>query len=114
MNTVAKNFVLILIFTTSNHCLVRAQCFENMKFKEKVFHNISVAECYTEERTTNAIHTIKSKTFLRSLSFISKYTHVSLNTVANYQIGYVSMDAFRIDKSKWVDWYDKNKCNNLK
>jgi hypothetical protein len=89
-------------------------CNENLKFKDKFFYNISIVEKYTIERTTVTKHIIETKAFLKSLKFISHYTNVSMEKVANYQIGYPTLEIFESDKSQWLKWYNANKCRNLK
>lgn len=108
--------VLILLFTScsSIHEVKSSGCKENIMFKKKFFYYISVADKYTVERTTGADHKIKTKAFLKALQFISNYTKVSMDKVLNYEIGYPSYEIFEIDKSKWIMWYDSNKCNNIK
>jgi len=108
--------LLIFLFvscTTTNKSKV-SSCHENMKFKKSFFDNISIVEKYTLERTKGTVRTIGTKDFLKSLNFISNYTKVSMDKVANYEIGYPSFEIFEEDKDQWIKWYNDNKCNNLK
>lgn len=50
--------------------------------------------------------------FKSSLNFISKYTHVSFESMANYNGSY-PIGVYEKDKVVWLKWYDNNKCNNI-
>jgi hypothetical protein len=54
----------------------------------------------------------KDETFDVSLRFISKYAHVSFESMANYAHTY-PIGVFEKDKDGWIRWYNKNKCNNI-
>ena len=44
-----------------------------------------------------------------SLKFISKYAHVSFDSMANYARTY-PIGIFEKDKEGWIKWYNENKC----
>jgi len=89
-------------------------CHENLKFKRKFFYNITVVESYTiESRTPTKKLTISDKSFFKAIDFISKYSKVPVGNIYNYQIGYKSIEEFEVEKKKWLNWYDANKCNNI-
>jgi hypothetical protein len=79
-------------------------CNENLKFKTEFFKNIKNVE--------NQMTKEKDETFDDSLRFISKYAHVTFESMANYAHTY-PIGAFEKDKEGWMKWYDKNKCNNI-
>ncbi|QMU66146.1 MAG: hypothetical protein GKR88_19025 [Flavobacteriaceae bacterium] len=81
-----------------------ANCDENTVFKEKFFSNIK----YVEEN----ISVRQNEKFKESLKFLSKYVHVSFERMANYANTY-PIGVFEEDKKGWLEWYEKNKCNNL-
>jgi hypothetical protein len=89
-------------------------CNENLKFKRKFFYNISVAEKYTKESNTITKQpAITVKSFFKALDFISKYSKVPIGHIYNYQVGYTSIEEFEVEKKKWLNWYDANKCRNI-
>lgn len=94
--------------------VTNSNCNENLKFKEKFFSNIAIAEKYTIEQNAGKERTVSSKEFLKALRSISKYSPVSFNLIEGYQTGYPTIQAFQKDKNLWLQWYDANKCNNLK
>jgi hypothetical protein len=113
-----KLIMTLIIITLFTSCLSGdkhevSKCNENAKFKKDFFYNISIAEKYTLEQQSPTEHKIEIKAFLKSLTFISKYTKVSMNKVSNYVIGYPNYQAFLLDKKEWIKWYNANKCNNL-
>ncbi|WP_294732520.1 hypothetical protein [uncultured Flavobacterium sp.] len=55
---------------------------------------------------------VKNESFDSSLKFISKYTHVSFNSMNNYARTY-PLGIFEKDKEGWLKWYEENKCNNI-
>ncbi|VXB67158.1 MULTISPECIES: hypothetical protein [Chryseobacterium] len=79
-------------------------CTENLYFKEEFFNNIKVVE--------SLIYKIQNEEFLNSLKFISKYAHVSTESMANYSRTYPG-GYYEEDRKKWISWYDKNKCKNI-
>jgi hypothetical protein len=83
-------------------------CKENLKFKAKFFDQIALVEKYTNEQVTSTKHTVKENAFKKALEFIRKYTKTSTGDT------YTDMAAFQADKKQWLNWYEVNKCNNLK
>ena len=80
-------------------------CVENTHFKEKFFLNVN----YIEKNITE----VQGQKFKKSLEFLSKYVHISFNAISNYANTY-PIGVFEKDKIEWLEWYEKNKCNNLK
>jgi len=50
--------------------------------------------------------------FNSCLIFISKYTYVSFESMANYNGSY-PIGIYEKDKEGWLKWYEGNKCNNI-
>lgn len=123
-----KKYLIILLFFFScssidknlNH--VSFDCNENIKFKTEFFRNIKIIEDYiTIESTTEFISMDEyellvtdemEKNYKLSLAFISKYAHVSFDSMANFDGSYPLGD-FEEDKEGWLKWYNENKCNNI-
>lgn len=81
-----------------------SQCIENEKFKNEFFKNIDIID--------NLINKNQNEIFHKSLKFISLYTPVSFETMLNYGSIY-PYGTYEKDKQIWLDWYEKNKCNNI-
>lgn len=99
---------LIILITLSFSCttLIRnhANCIESKIFKEKFFNTIE----YIEEN----IFTKQDSSFKKALIFISNYAPVSFHETVNYARIYPKKVLER-DKLIWLEWYEKNKCNNI-
>ncbi|WP_452231668.1 hypothetical protein [Lacinutrix sp. MEBiC02595] len=80
-------------------------CEENLAFKKEFFKNIKNVE--------NLIFEVQGESLENSLKFIGKYTHVSFESMTNYAGTYPS-GIFDSDKKVWLEWYEKNKCQNIK
>lgn len=80
-------------------------CVENAEFKEKFFSNIK----YIEKNITE----VQDAKFKNTLEFLSKYVHISFERMSNYANSY-PIGIFEKDKKGWLEWYEKNKCSNLK
>ena len=52
--------------------------------------------------------------FRNSHKSISKFTEVDFSLFANYLYMYGSYNEFKQEKIKWLNWYEENKCKNLK
>ncbi len=97
-------------------------CNENLKFKILFFKNIKVVEDYMKMEDTTIINNLeeykhlmtdeKQKKIFSSLQFISKYAHVSFESMANYAHTY-PIGIFQKDKKGWLRWYEENKCKNI-
>lgn len=97
---------LFFIFCkSSNPTMINNNCVENSEFKEKFFSNIK----YVEKNITE----VQDEKFKNSLYFLSKYVHVSFDKMSNYANTY-PIGVFEEDKKGWLEWYEKNKCNNIK
>ena len=95
-------------------------CNENLKFKSEFFRNIEIVTYYMTESTSissfkeyeQLITNEKIKNYQLSLKFISYYTHVSFESMANYARTY-PIGVFEMNKKGWLKWYDDNKCNDI-
>lgn len=122
-----KSFiVLFLLFFSCSGVkkveLTNSQCNENIEFKEQFFKNIKVVDDFmaigseTEFKDIDEYERIMTadriKEFDSSLKFISKYAHVSFESMANYNKSY-PIGVFEKDKEGWLKWYEENKCKNI-
>ena len=87
--------------TTNNN----ANCVENTQFKNMFFSKINYIE--------NNISEVQDVKFKNILYDLSRYVDVSLESMMNYSNTY-PFGVFESDKKAWLDWYEKNKCSNLK
>ncbi|OIQ18129.1 MAG: hypothetical protein BM557_07915 [Flavobacterium sp. MedPE-SWcel] len=96
--------ILILLCISCSSIGKKSSCNENQEFKTEFFKNIK----NIEDQMTK----VKNESFDSSLKFISKYTHVSFNSMNNYARTY-PLGIFEKDKEGWLKWYEENKCNNI-
>jgi hypothetical protein len=97
-------------------------CNENLKFKIEFFNRIKIIEDYVRLESTTVFNNLdeyghimtdeKKKKYDLSLKFISKYTRVSFESMANYNRSY-PIGIYENDKNGWRKWYEENKCNNI-
>ena len=115
-----RKYILILFYLSTLYSCASSikranKCHENLKFKSTLFKEIAIVEQYTlEQKTPGKKRIITESEFLNSITFITKYSNIQVVGIYNYQVGYKSIEDFNIDKRKWIDWYQKNKCNNIK
>lgn len=123
-----NKYLIIFIFFVScktankNSTKRTSDCNENIKFKTEFFKKIKIVEDYIETlSTTNfkdfeeyeKVMTIEKKNIYESsVKFISQYSHVSFESMANYARTY-PIGVFKKDKEVWLKWYEENKCNNI-
>lgn len=79
-------------------------CIENLKFKKEFFYRVKIID--------SLVYRNQNKEFKKSLGFISKYSNVSFEDTANYFNRYPG-STYNKDRKEWLDWYEKNKCNNI-
>ncbi|MGF7078804.1 carboxypeptidase-like regulatory domain-containing protein [Mucilaginibacter sp. UYCu711] len=91
-----------------------SNCNENLTFKDRFFANIAIVEKHTIDKTGHHESTISYRRFLKALKFISKYARVSINLDKKSTTGYPDLQSFQTEKAEWLEWYEANKCNNLK
>jgi len=99
-----------------------SSCKENLKFKTEFFNNIKIIGDYIRLESTTVFNNLdeyarimteeKREKYELSIKFISKYTHVSFETMANYNRSYPT-GVYEKDKEGWLRWYKENKCNNI-
>ena len=99
MKLALYNLLLFLLFScvTKNNDLkyqnTNLNCNENKTFKKEFYKN-------------------QNDQFNKSLLFISKYTNVSFESRLNYARLYPN-GIYEKDRKGWLEWYEKNKCNNI-
>ena len=114
-------FFLILCSCTSsqNQVGVANPCNENIEFKEQFFYHLQVVDEYMRlvnpkdlniDELQKLVTQEKTKNFNISLYFISKYAHVSYESISHSRYPY---GVYEEDKSVWLKWYEENKCNNI-
>ncbi|MDR6923401.1 MULTISPECIES: hypothetical protein [Chryseobacterium] len=111
-----KNIFFILTFLLLYNCTssikrnnnisINGECTENLDFKQEYFKKIEIVKDYIK------FHKGESKNTYEALKFIGKYSRVSFEDMANYARTY-PLGTYEKDYPGWLDWYDKNKCNNI-
>lgn len=103
------NILLIMVFFSS--CMTKKQilkeelqCIENKKFKNEFYKSINIVDSLITKNQNEVFH--------KSLKFISIYAHVSYESTLNYSRTY-PYGVYEKDRKGWLDWYEKNKCNDL-
>lgn len=94
----------LILLDSPDICGKTVHCKENLEFKEKFFSAIEFID--------TLIYSIQGKKFRENLNFISKYTHVSFESMLNYAGTYTG-GAYEKDRKIWIDWYEQNKCTNI-
>lgn len=94
----------LILLDSPDICGKTVNCKENLEFKEKFLSSIKFID--------TLIYSIQGRKFNETLNFISKYTHVSTESMLNYARIYPS-GAYEKDRKIWLDWYEKNKCTNI-
>ena len=90
----------------------KINCIENQKFKQYYFENISIIEKYCTDSILNK--TISLKTVENALDQINKYTRVNYTRIVFADWTIEEINYSQNEKQKWLDWYETNKCRNLK
>lgn len=107
MKSILKTFcIFLLVGCSSLNTNNMDDCNENLSFKKEFFNNIENVENYVDG-------TGDRLKFEKALTFLSKYVKVSRDKMLNYNHSYTSKKDFINDKKNWIEWYKKNKCNNL-
>jgi len=96
--------ILIFSCSPSKSLKVASTCNENKNFRIAFFQNIDNVESLISKE--------QNKSFRNSLQFISEYTHVSFEDMANYARIYPT-GSLEKDKKVWLEWYESNRCNNI-
>ena len=100
-----KISIFIAIFLIScNVSKSKIECNENQKFKKLFFSHIA-----NIDQNITIFHGEK---FIQSVIFISNYAPTSTNEIMNYSRTY-PFGVYEKDRKKWIEWYEKNKCNNI-
>lgn len=89
-------------------------CKENARFKRRFFKKIAIAEKYVTEHANKDTLTISDGKFYRALKFITEHAPSTIKADKAGNVGYSDLKIFELNKSGWLNWYESNKCNNLK
>ena len=104
-----------------NTSVTDSPCIENLKFKDEFVRRLNIIDDFmaieSKEFTNideyeSVMTEQKIADFNSSLIFISKYTHVSFESMANYNRTY-PFGVYEKDKINWLKWYEENKCKNI-
>ena len=112
-NKLSENNVMVLVaFLFSIGCqtsrmVETGRCRENEKFRKRFFASIKQVENYMDGKG-------EKKAFQSSIRFISKYTHVSSDKMLNYNGSYATYENYQQDKQNWINWYQGNRCNDIR
>lgn len=110
MKNIFSILVLLILMNCANsvkkrnNLYVNGDCIENLDFKKEYFYHIKMIDSLVEKS--------QNKQFTKSLLFVSKYAHVSAESMLNYANTY-PMGIYEDDRKGWIEWYEKNKCNNI-
>lgn len=106
-NYLLIGIITILISCSSSNKVIsenNINCKENLAFKKEFFKNVKNIE--------NFIDVNQNESFRNSLKFIGKYSKVSFESMLNYA-GTYPYGIYESDKKIWLEWYEKNKCQNI-
>ncbi len=120
-------FICIFFSCKMARSVSKNNCAENDSFKERFFESIVFIEEYVLEQDEfrelgllndtldydKNLENLKFKKFEKTISFLGRYVPIS-HQVFSYSFSYPSLDVFKEDKTKWLDWYEKNKCGKIK
>jgi len=106
---------------------IKEKCDENLLFKQEFSKNLYILDSYYKNKSksikiaedTNLnfqeklekLDEIKSNYYV-ALDFFSKYSKISYNYTGNYT-NEIPYNIYKKEREAWIDWYNKNKCNNL-
>jgi hypothetical protein len=122
-------FALVFLNCANNKEFSRAKedCIENLIFKKEFSKNLLILDSYYDKKLKSInIASDKSITFqdkmdridkiksdyYKALSFFSKYLKINYQYKGNYT-SEIPYNIYIDEKKIWIDWYEKNKCNNL-
>ena len=89
-------------------------CKENARFKRRFFKKIAIAEKYVTEHANKDTLTVSDGKFYRALKFITEHAPSTIKADKAGNAGYSDLQIFELNKTGWLNWYESNKCNNLK
>lgn len=122
-----KSYIILILLCFSCSSpkktgLTSSPCNENNVFKEHFLKNIKVVDDFMVIQSKSEYTDIddyelvmteeRIKEFRSSLNFLSRYTHVSFESMANYTRSY-PVGVYEKDKEDWLKWYEENKCKNI-
>lgn len=83
-------------------------CVENLIFKSNYLESLKYIEDYVEGKKNN------KKEFGNCIDKMTRNSGVRSSAYYGYIFRYLKKKDFYTDKKKWLSWYEKNKCENLK
>lgn len=123
-----NNHSIVIVFILMLSCksfVPNKTCIENKEFKTVYFDNIQSIDNHFKEFDQNKfykdvenfedafkLHEKRKESLMSALKFISKYTHVSFESMWNYGNTY-PYGIYINDRENWIEWYEENKCNNI-
>lgn len=115
-------FICCSCSSIKKNTLADLPCNENMIFKEQFIRHIKTVDDFMSivsktdfkdiDEYERVVTEQKVAEFNSCLIFISKYTYVSFESMANYNGSY-PIGIYEKDKEGWLKWYEGNKCNNI-
>lgn len=108
--------LFVLSFTTyAQSKKIKEKCNENKQFRIEYFKCIDNVDAYAYKRKTNSKGIkVTQDLLIQSLKTIGKFSEVDWSLLGNYSFNYSDISKYLIQKKKWINWYELNKCRNLK
>ena len=97
--------ILFVSCSPSSNAIKNKECTENIVFKKAFFDNVHNVE--------NQVYRNKDETYYPSLVFIAKYSEVTFESML-FDKDKAPEGSFIRDKVKWLEWYEENKCKNIR
>jgi len=108
LNIIKANTTKVMLYNTSIYIKYKDTCVENLIFKSNYLKNIQYVEECVEGRKTS------KKKFGYCIDNMIRNTGIRSSVYYGYIFRYRKKADFYTDKKKWLLWYEKNKCRNLK
>lgn len=106
---VAKtNTTKMISFSTETAIKHKDSCAENLIFKSNFLKSLEYIEACVEGGKSN------KKEFGNSIDNMVRNSGIKSSVYYGYIFRYRKKTDFYTDKKKWLLWYEKNKCKNLK
>lgn len=105
---VKANTTKVMLYNTGIIIKYTDTCVENLIFKSNYLKNLQYIEECVEGRKTN------KKKFGNCIDNMIRNSGIRSSVYYGYIFRYRKKTDFYTDKKKWLSWYEKNKCKNLK
>ena len=92
---------------------INTKCKEDLEFKKEFFTCINNIESATYNKKNQDSLFISRILYNKSISLLSQFSLINYSYLCNYSEAYSPIN-FEEEKTKWLQWYDENKCKNLK